>query len=113
MHVYLKRKGSGICATGEYNAITNQLIVLSESIVTDRIACSETFRGLKVVEKLRKENVHCRVVIKDVVFNSPSTAANFVTGYSTNGLTAWRDETGKMLKEFVVYKIAHNEKKND
>lgn len=38
---------------------------------------------------------------KDVHFTSVSTAANFVTGASTNGMTAWKTTGGKTLKEAV------------
>ena len=41
------------------------------------------------------------VVSKDVHFTSASTAANFVTGASTNGMTAWKTKDGKTLKEAV------------
>ena len=36
---------------------------------------------------------------RDVLFTSSSTAGNFVTGFSTNGLTAWKTKDGKPLKE--------------
>ena len=38
-------------------------------------------------------------------FRSPSTAANFVTGNSTNGLLAWKDENGRTLKEILNDKV--------
>lgn len=43
---------------------------------------------------------HCKV-IKDAVFKSSSTAANFVTGTSTNGLMAWKNEDGIKLKQLI------------
>ena len=48
-------------------------------------------------------------VIKDVPFKSASTAANFVTGASTNGLTAWKDENGKTLKAILAERQGNNE----
>lgn len=36
---------------------------------------------------------------KDVEFSSPSAAAAVVHGGSANGLTAWKDESGKTLKD--------------
>ncbi len=39
------------------------------------------------------------VFIKDVEFSSPSAAAAVVHGGSANGLTAWKDESGRSLKE--------------
>lgn len=39
------------------------------------------------------------VLQEDVLFFSPSYAAMFVIGKSTNGLTIWKDEDGHSLKE--------------
>lgn len=36
---------------------------------------------------------------EDILFNSPSYAAMFVFGKSANGLTSWKTEDGKTLKE--------------
>jgi hypothetical protein len=36
---------------------------------------------------------------KDTEFTSPSAAAAVVHGGGANGLTAWKDEGGKALKE--------------
>ncbi|RFZ79817.1 DUF4357 domain-containing protein [Lacrimispora amygdalina] len=102
MRVYLKREKSGVNATGEYNAETKELTVLKGSTVCDRIAYSDKFRGANTVEKYRNETVNDGVVKKDITFKSASTAANFVTGSSTNGLVAWKDGNGKKLKEALA-----------
>ena len=39
------------------------------------------------------------ILQENVLFQSPSYAAAFVNGRSTNGLTAWKDKEGKSLKE--------------
>ena len=39
------------------------------------------------------------VFVRDVEFTSPSAAAAVIHGGSANGLTAWRDDSGKTLKE--------------
>ncbi|MCH1713949.1 DUF4357 domain-containing protein [Lactococcus petauri] len=39
------------------------------------------------------------VLLEDTLFNSPSSAASFVTGYSINGKDAWKDEKGRTLNE--------------
>ncbi|MHB1308430.1 MAG: DUF4357 domain-containing protein, partial [Limisphaerales bacterium] len=39
------------------------------------------------------------VFSKDVEFTSPSAAAAVIHGGSANGLTAWKDQNGKSLKE--------------
>lgn len=38
-------------------------------------------------------------LIEDLLFNSPSYAAMFVFGKSANGLTSWKTEDGRTLKE--------------
>lgn len=47
---------------------------------------------------LVEEAGHLRLT-KDVEFTSPSTAAGVLRGGSANGLTLWRDDTGRTLKE--------------
>ena len=39
------------------------------------------------------------VLLEDMLFNSPSSAASFVTGYAINGKDAWKDEQGRSLNE--------------
>lgn len=39
------------------------------------------------------------VLLEDMLFNSPSSAASFVTGYAINGKDAWKDEHGRSLNE--------------
>lgn len=42
-----------------------------------------------------------REIIKPCVFNSPSTAAQFVTGRSINGYVAWKVEKKKSLSDYL------------
>ena len=44
------------------------------------------------------------IILKDCTFNSPSTAAQFVTGRSTNGYEAWKVETKKSLGDYLKEK---------
>jgi hypothetical protein len=39
------------------------------------------------------------VFAKDVEFSSPSAAAAVIHGGSANGLTAWKDKSGRSLKD--------------
>ncbi|MBD5099710.1 MAG: DUF4357 domain-containing protein [Clostridiales bacterium] len=41
------------------------------------------------------------VLLKDIKFTSPSTAAQFVTGRSVNGYIAWRPNDEISLKEYL------------
>lgn len=38
------------------------------------------------------------IILKDVTFRSPSTAASFVSGTISNGLRKWKNDEGKTLK---------------
>ena len=52
-----------------------------------------------IQEKTLVERNGLYVFIKDVEFSSPSAAAAVVHGGSANGLTAWKDESGRTLKD--------------
>lgn len=101
MRLYIKRPQCGVDAVAEYDTTTGIMTVLKGSRVSDSISRSEKFRGVKSIEKSRVNYVEESVVLRDALFKSPSTAANFVTGTSTNGKTAWRDYKGRRLKEIL------------
>lgn len=101
MKLYIKRAKSNISATANYEPSQKQFVVLKGSTVSSSIAYSEKFRGAKTIERTRTEYVQNGVVMRDVVFKSASTAANFVTGSSTNGLSVWKDESGNKLKDII------------
>lgn len=102
MKVYIIRERSGIKAKGEYDPATRSLTVLRGSVLSATITYTEKFRGAKSIEKSRAGVLKENVLQKDVAFKSASTAANFVTGTSTNGLTAWKDKEGKSIKEYIT-----------
>lgn len=52
-----------------------------------------------IQEKTLVEHDGVYVFTKDVEFSSPSAAAAVVHGGSANGLTAWKDKSGRSLKE--------------
>lgn len=100
MKLFLKTK-AGINATGEYDFATKTMVVKKGSIVSDDIHTEGKFRSANSVKKYRE--IYCKgnITQTDAVFNSASTAANFVTGRSTNGLLAWKNSDGKPLKELI------------
>ena len=102
MKVYIVRERSGVDAKGEFDPSTRSLTVLKGSVLSESIAYTEKFRGAKSVEKSREGVLKDNVLQKDVAFKSASAAANFVTGNSTNGLTAWKDKNGKTIKELIM-----------
>lgn len=101
MKVYLTRQKNNIFAIGEFDPDTKKLTVRKGSQVSDFVAHSEKFRGAETIEKNRKKAVQNGIVVEEISFKSPSTAANFVTGSSTNGLIAWKDEKGRTLKKII------------
>ena len=44
------------------------------------------------------------ILLKDMTFHSPSTAAQFVTGRSVNGYIAWRPNDEMSLKAYLERK---------
>lgn len=101
MELYLKTK-NGASAIGNYNNKTKEITVLKGSIVSEKISTSPKFRASKTIRKQRKKYVKENTVIENVKFNSVSTAANFITGTSCNGLLYWKDNNGNNLKKINI-----------
>ena len=106
MKLYIKRRDNSIDAALEYDSEKNSYTVLKGSKVSNSITMDKKFRSAGSIEKARSNGVvvNC-IVTENVVFKSASTAANFVTGTSTNGKRAWKDENGKSLKEIQAEEI--------
>lgn len=101
MKLYLKTK-AGVDATGEYDPASKELTVKKGSKVSPDVHTTGKFRSANSVLKYREEYCDGVTVKKDVVFKSASTAANFVTGRSTNGLITWKNSDGQMLKTLIA-----------
>lgn len=101
MKLYLKTK-TGADATGEYDPTSKELTVKKGSLVSSDVHTAGKFRSANSVLKYREQYCDNVTVKKDVVFKSASTAANFVTGRSTNGLIAWKNSDGKTLKALLM-----------
>ncbi|MDY2724673.1 MAG: DUF4357 domain-containing protein [Candidatus Onthovivens sp.] len=102
MKLVLKSRKDTYEAVAEYNVQEKKFVVKKGSKVSETIAHSTTFKAAKTIEDSRKGIVDKNyLTTKDVEFKSASTAANFVTGRSTNGLIAWKDTNGKKLKELI------------
>lgn len=101
LELYLKTK-NGANATGEYDPVSKTFLVRKGSIVSPCICMSEKFRGAKSIIKYRELYCENNITKQEVVFKSASTAANFVTGRSTNGLIAWKNRDGKTLKSVLT-----------
>ncbi len=101
MNLFIKRR-TGIDAKARYDVNKQDFVVLKGSKLSNKIANSATFRGAETIAKKRSGVVdENNVLLKDIHFKSSSTAANFVTGYSSNGLEVWRDSKGIRLKDVL------------
>lgn len=100
MKVYLTSRSKNLSATAIYDIEKKSFVVLKGSIVSESIA-GGSFRSAKSIAKMREGAVENNKLIKDVEFRSASTAANFITGRSTNGLLAWKDKDGMKLKDLL------------
>ena len=89
-------------AVAEYDVSTKRTVLLKGSRVSTDIAYSKSFRGTKKIEKLRSLYVQDLILKEDIVFNSSSTAAVFVSGRSMNGLYIWRDANGNKLSRYYI-----------
>lgn len=99
MKVYLKTR-NGADATAIYEPGKKEFIVLKGSKVSSSVSNSPKFRGADRISKKREGIVDKNNILKeDVCFTSSSTAANFVTGNSSNGLRVWKNEQGVCLKD--------------
>lgn len=80
-------------------------IVLPGGIISEKFA--ESIRGGTFAKNYR-ENVEYvgtdRKIIKECEFNSPSIAAQFVNGNSSNGYRVWKVADGKTLGDYLKEK---------
>ena len=100
MKLYLKTK-SGADAVGEYDPVTKTMVVRKGSIVAPDVHTDGKFRSANSVIKYREQYCDGLKTKQDVVFKSASTAANFVTGRSTNGLIKWKNSDGVILRSLL------------
>lgn len=108
---YCKR--NGIEAKGIYDG--NQFKVLVGSIIKEYVMSSDKGRPehLNFLEKLqlsRNDKIGKNfqdlgngsiTLTKDIVFNSPSSAATFCIGNAANGWLEWKNQQGKTLDEVI------------
>lgn len=95
---------NGLKATGHLTP--NGIVVLakSQAALNLRPSAKDYPWVLNAREQLVKDNVlieadGCLVFTKDQEFSSPSAAAVVIHGGTANGRTAWKDSSGKTLKQ--------------
>ena len=89
-------------AMGNFNPDDNSLLLLKDSILEGSETASyrdkdARHKWLQQHAALTKE--HTYILLHDVPFSSPSTAANFALGRAANGWTCWKNEDGKTIAE--------------
>lgn len=103
MKIYLKGRNGVYDATAEYE--DGKITVLKGTKI--QMDFAEHIRGGRLAKKFRESREYVDgngLVIKDCEFRSASTAAQFVTGRSTNGLVAWKLEKKVSLKDYLESK---------
>ena len=101
MELYLKIEKIDVCATALYYPEEKRFIVKKGAKVSEKISDAPTFRGAKSIMKARDGVVVDRITNLDVEFKSPSTAGNFITGRSTDGMKVWKSKEGICLKQLL------------
>lgn len=101
--VFIKTRSNLAFAEALYNGET--ITVLPGGKISPDFA--EHIQGGKKALSFRNNSVYVdedRNIIQECVFHSPSTAAQFVTGRSTNGYEAWKVERKKTLGRYLSEK---------
>lgn len=73
----------------------------SQAVLSHRPSAKYSKRGREqlIKDKVMVPDGDHLIFIRDVEFSSPSAAAAAVRGGASNGLTHWRDQSGKTLKD--------------
>ncbi len=111
MRFFLKSRQGKYEAQAEYDEDKETFTVLKGSVVSDTILKSPKFRSSKAIERDREKNVVDKIVINDVIFKSPSTAANFIAGSSKNGCILWKNIDGVSYKDVYGKRTSEKNRK--
>lgn len=77
------------------------LIVKKGSNIATKLNDNSKFTKSVINCRYNTELVKNNIVLKDIEFNSPSTAAQFVVGSVVNGKNRWHTSEGITLNEFL------------
>lgn len=93
-----------VTATGYLTPNGMVVVAGSEAVLKERASAKKWPAVLVQRNKLIEEGALIEkgdkwIFVKDTEFSSPSAAAAVIHGGSANGLTAWKDKSGKLLKE--------------
>ena len=107
MKIKLFASGKKYDAQGRYDGTS--LTVLKGSRVSD-VTKFGSQRDTQIKKNCKKEGDYF-VLVKDVVFQTPTAAANFCCGGSVNGWDFWKDFSRMPLKALVEHKITKRPRK--
>lgn len=95
--LHISSNSNDFYATGKRTNDGFVLFAGSRLAITPKNSCPKHIKNNRLKYKSKiKENI----LTEDILFNSPSGAAAFVTYRSTNGLTEWKTEKGQTLKDY-------------
>lgn len=97
---YIKKRGCN--AEGFYDS--EGFTVLKDSIIAKKISQSFSWqeKRAKIISEYTQKKDNIILMTSDKTFSSPSAAAMFCLGRSSNGWTEWKNEDGYTLAS--VYK---------
>ena len=101
MQLFIKSKRNHFEAVGEFDVKNRKFTILKGARVSQEVSSSTKFRGAKTVVSLRADCVKNGITTKNITFKSASSAANFITGRSTNGLLVWKNKDSKKLGTII------------
>jgi hypothetical protein len=93
------------CKGREFEAygyrVSNGFSVLKGSKIKYNTTSSKKYmEKIKWLREINSNNIgQDGILVADILFSSPSSAADFVTGNKCNGLEYWKTENGKTLKQ--------------
>jgi hypothetical protein len=93
--LYITRSG----ANAKSRLTDEGIVVLAGSVIRKNLvpSCPD---HVKAMRKDNKDNIDSNnVLLKDLLFKTPSSASSFVLGAPTNGNVEWKTEDGKVLKD--------------
>ena len=100
--VFIKGRRYRTNAHAKYNESTNEIVVIKGSVVSEDI---REFVHKEAITELRNTTTDQNgLLTKDLHFNNPTAAAEYVCGYSVSGLLAWHVERHKTLADFLKNK---------
>ena len=102
--MYIKIANKEVSAKALFNLSTKKITLLKESEIIEKNSKSLSNKSKNMREiAFKKGYIKNGKLIKDLRFDAPSSAAEFITGTAKNGRNDFKNKDGKTLNE-LVYK---------